>query len=128
MATSTTNNQNVIIVQPVFFVQSTALSESQTERQPFQGVKKGTYRGANLECRFIINCLRQHFGDDLSFDDLPNGLFAVYDLTPAQEVELYAINEDSHEFPLPYGRCCLTFERIMNAESGVAESGVAGGV
>jgi hypothetical protein len=111
---SFTDHPTVIIVQPVFLVQTAAAATDQSSRQLFQGVKKGTYRGKNLECRFIINCLREHFGDDLSFDDLPNGHFAVYNLTPAQEVELYAINKDSHEFPLPYGRCFLTFLPVEN--------------
>lgn len=96
-----------VTVQPVFVVPATI-----TDYHPFKGVKEGTYRGADMECRFIINCLREHFGDDLGFDDLPDGRFTIYDLTPTQQVQLYAIYQDSHEFPLLYGHCFLTFVSV----------------
>ena len=95
---------STVIVQPVFVVPAAI-----TEYHPFTGVKNGIYRGSDMECRFIINCLREHFGDELAFDDLPDGRFAVHDLTPAQQVQFKAIYQDSHEFPLIYGRCFLTF-------------------
>ena len=67
------------------------------------------HRGKNFEFRFIINTLRQYFGDNLDFDVSGNQV-KILTLSNDQMNILREIHEYSCEFPLKYDRAHLKFE------------------
>jgi len=79
---------------------------------PFEGLsddEQGARRGTNFEFRFIVNTLRQYFGDDLDFAEMANQI-KIATLSNAQMQLLREINEDTCDFPVKYGRSHLKFE------------------
>ena len=78
---------------------------------PFEGLSayEKTNPGANYEYRFIVNTLRDHFGDAIDFE-IKDHYFTIAMLSNAQMKILRGIFDDTFEFPVKYGRSQFKFE------------------
>ena len=91
-----------VTIQPIFVKDAI--------EYPFKGQPAGKPKGSNMEFRFIVNTLRDRFGDDLEFTE-KNGLF-IMPSDPQILEEIKSIYRYSNEFPLEREQSHLRFDII----------------
>ena len=98
-------NKMDIIIKPIFMTNN--------NKYDYVGEEEGAglYKPVSMEFRFIVDTLRNVFGDELDFDET-NGLFTLKQMCLQHEIVLRNIYEDSCDMPIYCGRCFLRFEII----------------
>jgi hypothetical protein len=100
-----------VTIQPIFI--------KDTIEYPFEGCKAGLPKGHSMEFRFIVNTLRDRFGDDLDFTE-KDGLF-IMPSDPQILEEIKSIYKYSNEFPLKREQSHLRFDIISIDIVGLTE-------
>ena len=100
-----------VTIQPIFVKDAI--------EYPFKGQPAGLPKGSNMEFRFIVNTLRDRFGDDMDFTE-KNGLF-IMPSDPQILEEIKSIYKYSGEFPVEIEQSHLRFDIISIDIVGLTE-------
>jgi len=99
-----------VTIQPIF-----VMKDSGNEHQ-FEGCIEGLPKGHNMDFRFIVDTLRNHFGDDLDFTEEKGTFIMPFDAQVVEEIK--SIYQESNDFPVSRKKSWLKFNIISIDEVG----------